>query len=160
MGLFGHIGLGLAFKKVAPRILLWILLLSTMVIDIPAIIFFSAPLWITHSLFMAAIWSLTAMGIAAFISLYLNSRDPSNEKITAPIKILNTSLVIGFLLFSHWIIDFIGWSMTSNSIPLFFNDSQTIMLDIQTNIIIAALIMEIGPLIAGLTIYILYLKRR
>ncbi|MFX1382095.1 MAG: hypothetical protein ACFFBP_06580 [Promethearchaeota archaeon] len=69
------------------------------------------------------------------------------------------SLVIGIVVFSHWVIDLIGWSMTGNGIPLLFDDSQLLMLNIQIDIIIGLLIMEIGPFIIGLIMYIQYFKK-
>ena len=73
--------------------------------------------------------------------------------------IIKLSVVVGITVFSHWIIDLIGWSMTKNGIPLFFNDSQLLILNIQINLIIGLLIIEIGPFIVGLIIYIHFVNK-
>ncbi len=155
MGVFGHIGLGFIIKRFTPQIPLWILVVSTMFIDLLAMTFFIfAPLWTTHGLFMSLIWSIVAFFSTVFITKYLNNK----RDINTSIDIINTSVVIGMLVFSHWVIDLIGWSMTGNGIPLLFNDSQLLLLDFQIDLIIGLLIMEIGPMIVGLVIYIHYIR--
>ena len=155
MGLFGHLGLGFAIKRFTPQIPLWILLTSTMFIDILAMTFFIfAPLWTTHGLSMTVIWSFVAIFTTIFISNYLNNKREQGNSI----DIFKTGLVIGMLVFSHWIIDLIGWSMTGSGIPLLFNDSQLLLLNIQIDLIIGLLIIEVGPMIIGLGIYIQYIR--
>ena len=155
MGLFGHLGLGFAIKRFTPQIPLWVLLISTMFIDILAMTFFIfAPLWTTHGFFMAVVWSFIVTIVAAFMFKYLNKK--KNQKKS--MDIFNTSTVIGLLVFSHWVIDLIGWSMTGSGIPLLFNDSQLLLLNIQIDLIIGLLIIEIGPMIIGLVIYIHYIR--
>ncbi|MFX1275517.1 MAG: hypothetical protein ACFFAT_10785 [Promethearchaeota archaeon] len=159
MGLFGHLGFALAVKRFTPQIPLWVLLFCSMLIDIPAMIFWTLPLWITHGLIMAIIWSLISMFISIIIFLYLNIKTQKIKNKKSINMIIFLSLVIGIVVFSHWVIDLIGWSMTGNGIPLLFDDSQLLMLNIQIDIIIGLLIMEIGPFIIGLIMYIQYFKK-
>ena len=155
MGVFGHFGLGFAVKRFVPQIHLWILLTSTMFADILAMsVFILAPLWTTHGLFMSLIWSGIATLGTALITKYVNSKSEQDNRI----NVFNASILIGLLVFSHWVIDLIGWSMTGTGIPLLFDDSQLLLLDIQINLIICVLLMELGPMIAGLVIYIHYMK--
>jgi len=160
MGFFGHIGLGLVIKRFTPQIPLWVLLISSTLIDIPAIIFMGLiPLWLTHGLFMAIIWTLLSILGSFLIFIYLNSKKKQYNNKKSTKTILFMSMVIGMVVFSHWVIDLIGWSMTGNGIPILFNDSQLFMINIQINIIIGLLIFEFGPFIIGLVIYIHYFRK-
>jgi hypothetical protein len=102
-----HLGIGLMFTLLTPDIPVFILIGCAYLLDI---LFFGflmlgleslpkaeriaeAP-W-SHSLFMALVWSLLA-GLIAF----LFTQTPF------------TSIIIGLLVFSHWIIDFIVSPMT------------------------------------------------
>jgi hypothetical protein len=76
---------------------------------------------------------------------------------------LKVSLVIGLLIFSHWILDLIGWPMTvinPNSIgtPLLFDDAVNIGLGLYSSWF-GALLMDIGVFVLGLIPYLLYLKK-
>ena len=48
--------------------------------------------------------------------------------------------------------------MTGIGIPLLFSDSQLLILNIQINLILGLFLIEIGPMIIGLIIYIQYIK--
>ena len=75
IGVFGHLGLGFAIKRFTPQIPLWILLTSTMLIDILSLTFFIfTPLWTTHGLFMSVNWSVLALFTTIFIAKYLNTK--------------------------------------------------------------------------------------
>ena len=149
MGLFGHLGLGLITKRFTHEIPLWSLLLSTMLIDLPAIFLSNLiPLWLTHGLIMAAIWSILTSICT------INIIKKSNSKL----PVMSTSIILGLLVFSHWVIDLFGWSMMNIGIPLFFNDVQLLILPIQMNLIIGALIIEISPFILGLIIFLQYYR--
>ncbi|MFX0051696.1 MAG: hypothetical protein ACFE8U_10445 [Candidatus Hermodarchaeota archaeon] len=102
-----HLGVGLAFKLITPEVPVVILVVCSYLLDI---VFFGflfvgleelpkedrvveAP-W-SHSLFMAVIWSILAALVIILIS--------NNVYI---------SMIIGLLVFSHWVIDFIVSPMT------------------------------------------------
>jgi hypothetical protein len=153
MPALAHFGIGLAAKRLFPKIPLWALLISVMVIDILSFIFLFA-IWFSHGLFMAVVWSISATLITTIITRLLNSKKGRD------IKILYTSIIIGVLVFSHWILDFIGWPMTVinpdlTGIPLLFSDSVTIGLGVYSTWF-GALTMDIGVFVIGLGIYLHY----
>jgi uncharacterized membrane protein YhaH (DUF805 family) len=149
--LFGHIGVGLAAKAAAPRVPLGALLLSTMAIDTLSGAFglagieavdaggaISVP-W-SHGLFMAGVWSLAGGALAFFLS-----RDR------------RIGLVVGLLVFSHWVLDFISHPMGMGQelppdLPLLFEGSPKVGLGLY-NSVAAALITDLGLLAGGIAIY-------
>ncbi len=149
----GHLAVGLAAKRAAPRTSLIILLVASELIDLLCFAFIFAGLersseqlslsyipW-SHSLFMAVVWSIAASTI-----IYVFSRDR------------RTSIVIGLVVFSHWILDFIAHDP---DLPLFFGNSPLVGLGLEwthtANGLIVhyaqGLIVEIGLLIGGFIIY-------
>jgi hypothetical protein len=95
----------------------------------------------SHSLFMSIIWSL-----AGFVLAYLLTRDR------------RTSIVIGLLVFSHWLLDFVSHPMGMGrelppDIPLFFAGSPKVGLGLY-NSVAAALITDFGLLFAGVAVYL------
>ena len=103
---------------------------------------------------MALVWSASSIVITVLITKLLNSK--KNQEI----KVLYTSLAIGFLVFSHWVLDFIGWPMSvmvpdATGVPLLFNDSLTIGLGVYSTWF-GALTMDIGVFVIGLAIYLHY----
>ena len=156
MPALAHIGIGLAAKRFFPKIPLWALLISVMAIDILSFIFIF-DIWISHGLFMAVVWSISAELITVLISALLNSKKERN------IQKFKVSIIIGFLVFSHWILDFIGWPMSVinpdlTGVPLLFNNSVTIGLGVYSTWI-GALTMDIGVFVVGLAIYLHYIKK-
>ncbi|MBY9008615.1 MAG: hypothetical protein KGD74_01960 [Candidatus Lokiarchaeota archaeon] len=157
-----HFGIGLAAKRFFPKIPLWALLISVMAIDILSFIFIFA-LWPSHGLFMAVVWSASAMLITALITAFLKSKKEQDKNMTSAlwnIEILYTSMIIGLLVFSHWVLDLIGWPMTvinpdATGVPLLFDDSVWIGLGVYTTWF-GALTMDIGVFVAGLAIYLHY----
>lgn len=155
----GHIGFGFAAKKIAPKVNLLVLLIASELIDIMWGVFYftgidhnrvgidSSP-W-SHSLFMSVIWSVLAALIAA--SFYHDNR---------------SGIVIGLLVFSHWVIDFITHPMGAlfggiplqPDLPLFFNGSSKVGLGLYNHSFTIAIVTDIGMLIIGIIIYILYIK--
>src|SRR5512134_1127161 len=95
----GHFAVGLAAKPAAPKVSLGILLVATQVIDILFAIFLVAgvpraegsSVW-DHGLVMSLVWSALVFGI-----YFAFSRD------------LRMGILVGFLVLSHWIGDFISW---------------------------------------------------
>jgi hypothetical protein len=143
MGPPGHIAMALALKPVAPKASLIVLMVATEIIDLLSFGFLAIgierlgehPLlhW-SHGLFMSFIWSLLA-GLIAF----LFSRDR------------RISLVIGFLVFSHWVMDFISHQA---DLPLLFSGSPLVGLGLESSLVVG-LIMEFSLLGAGLAIYLI-----
>ncbi|NVM37509.1 MAG: hypothetical protein HWN81_18075 [Candidatus Lokiarchaeota archaeon] len=165
MPALAHIGIGLATKRFAPQIPLWALLLSAMFIDILSFLFLFA-IWISHGLFMSVIWSIIAMLITALIKMRLNSKKEQDKKTKSPswsIENLHITLIIGLLVFSHWVLDFIGWPMSvidpsATGVPLLFDDAVNIGLGVYSTWF-GALLMDIGVFVVGLGIYIHYVKK-
>ncbi|MFX0210162.1 MAG: hypothetical protein ACFFDT_29540 [Candidatus Hodarchaeota archaeon] len=102
-----HLGIGLAFKLIVPEVPVIMLVVCSYLLDITFFVFMfvgleelpqddrvtEAPL--SHSLFMALIWSVLAALVVTFI-----------------IQDIYTGIIIGLIVFSHWIIDFIVSPMT------------------------------------------------
>jgi hypothetical protein len=141
-----HFSFGFAAKRLAPKVPLAVLLIACAAIDLICVglaIFGLDPgaYW-THSLFMAAVWSLAAFGITALIS-----------------RSLRSSVVVGGLVFLHWVMDVIAWPMTAvnptmtSSMPLFFQGSPTVGLGLYRSIF-GVIFGEGVMLAAGVTIYI------
>lgn len=140
----GHFAVGFAAKPIAPKASLGILLVATQVIDILYAIFLvigvghvgGASPW-DHGLLMSVIWSVIAFAIAFLF--YRN---------------LRSSIVIGFLVLSHWICDFISWD---HILPLAFGDSPLVGLGLYNSIAIM-LAGDFGLFAVGITIYLLRTK--
>ena len=152
-----HLGVGLAAKPVAPKIPLALLIVSAYIIDIVWGAFFlmgieHAPepgvtatnAW-SHGLFMATVWSLL-VGLLAW-----------------RIADRRSGLIIGLLVFSHWLVDFISHPMTAvfpddTGLPIFFADSPLVGLGVWRSQLGVA-IGEYGLFILGLVIYLFTLRR-
>lgn len=100
MGPAGHFAVGLAAKPLAPKVPLGILLLATEILDILATAFASAGIELTtktpgipwsHGLFMSVVW--------AFLAVLLTARFYRDFR---------ASLIVGLLVLSHWVLDFIS----------------------------------------------------
>jgi hypothetical protein len=149
----GHLGVGLAAKRIAPRTPLIVLLVASELIDLLCFGFIFAGLersseqielsyipW-SHSLFMSIVWSIA---IGAIVFLFSHDR--------------RMSLVIGLVIFSHWALDFIAHDP---DLPLFFGNSPLVGLGLEwthtANGLVVhyaqGLIVEIGLLIGGFVIY-------
>ena len=155
---FGHIGAGLAAKPLAPRAPLGGLLFATTAIDTLSGLLMIAgiesvdasgasSIYWSHGLFMSAVWSTAGFALA-----YLLTRDR------------RTSIVIGLLIFSHWILDFISHPMGMGrklppDIPLLFEGSPKVGLGLY-NSVPAALITDLGLLVAGSVVYLVSTRPR
>jgi hypothetical protein len=149
----GHLGVGLAAKRVAPRTPLIVLLVASELIDLLCFAFIFAGLehsseqldlnyipW-SHSLFMSVVWSIA---IGAIIFLFSRDR--------------RMSLVVGLVIFSHWILDFIAHDP---DLPLFFGPSPLVGLGLEWTHtasgldvhFVQGMIVELGLLIGGFVIY-------
>ena len=158
MAALAHAGIGLASKRIAPGVPVWILVIAAYVIDFIWGIFFFAGIehmpfpdspttnpW-SHGLLMAVIWSL----LVGFLSMLVS-------------KDRHTSLIIGSLVFSHWVIDFISHPMTAafpgdTGLSLLFDGSPTVGLGLWSTQL-GINIGEYGTLILGLIVYILTLRK-
>lgn len=149
---FGHIGVGLAAKPAAPKAPLGALLFSATAIDTLWGVFAltgiealdtsgNSSLQWSHGLFMGVVWSVAGFGLA-----FLLTRDR------------RTSLVIGLLVLSHWVLDFVSHPMGMGKelppdLPLLFEGSPKVGLGLY-NSVVAALITDFGLLTVGSAIYL------
>jgi hypothetical protein len=153
----GHLGFGFAAKPIAPKVNLVVLLIATELIDILWGLFYftgidrgsvgidSSP-W-SHSLFMSLVWSVLAALVATRI--YHDRR---------------SGLVIGLLVFSHWVIDFITHPMGAifgdkplpPDLPIYFNGSPKVGLGLYNHSFTVAIASDMLMLVFGLAVYIWY----
>jgi len=158
----GHLGVGLALKKVEPKINLGVLFFASLFIDILLGLFilagleqvmvpsaysqlhylnFSFPY--SHSLLAVAIWSLILFGAA-----YLAWLRDSHSKIKA-------SMVIGAAVFFHWICD---WVEHPPQLPVAGNNSSMVGLGLWNNLEIA-LALEVVLVAVGTILYLKAAKK-
>lgn len=152
----GHLAIGFAAKKYAPQIPLIAFLIAAYAIDLLYFIFLIAGLdrmdynpW-SHSLLMAIFWSVSASLITWVFS-----------------RKLRGGLMIGFVVFSHWILDIIVW----DNIPVVFEKTHRIGFGLYNRIgfsltglkldsgTMIATGIELGMLLIGLSIYIVFLRK-
>ena len=151
-----HASIGLMVKPIAPRAPLWALLAATQVPDLLSYAFMAAGLehgastqtdfehglqylspasiyW-SHSLFTSLACSLVVVAIAYY---YLRER--------------RTSVLLGLLVFSHWLLDFIVYP----NMPVFFQDKPMIGIGLITSApgLIAGIILEVGLIAGGIAVY-------
>jgi hypothetical protein len=162
MPALAHFGLGFGFKRIVPKVPVIFLLIPCFLLDLICFITLIWPdpaIWISHGLFMSIVWSLLAGGFA-FLGLYLyNKKMEKKGKTESKISIWYTSIVITLLVFSHWILDVIGWPMIIGEymkVPLLFNDSKAIGFGVYSTWV-GALVMDIGVFVVGAIFYILAL---
>lgn len=147
MGPPGHFAIAFAAKPATPKAPLWVLLVATEVLDLLAFAFMAIGIehgapdpsfaW-SHGLFMSGIWSIACGGITF---LFYQDR--------------KTSIVIGLLVFSHWILDFIAHT---RDLPLFFNGSPKVGLGLESSVPVGV-VMEFSMLAAGIAIYLFDRKK-
>jgi hypothetical protein len=147
MGPPGHLAIALAARPAAPKAPLWLLLAATEILDLLAFAFIAigvehgapepAIAW-SHGLFMSVAWSV-ASGAIAFL-LWRERR---------------TSIAVGLLVFSHWVLDFLSHT---RDLPLLFNGSPLVGLGLESSIPIGVTI-ELSMLAGGIAIYLLTRKR-
>jgi hypothetical protein len=163
MGPPGHLAIGFAAKPAAPKAPLWVLLVAT---EVPDLLFFAfqavgienagisttdfdqgvqilspGSIPYSHGLFMCMVWSVVAVAIA-----FLFYRDR------------RTSIVIGLMVFSHWMLDFI---VHVPDLPLLFDGSPLVGLGLWASgpgLIISG-ILEFVLLTGGIAIYLVTRKR-
>ncbi len=147
MGPPGHLAIAFAAKPAVPKTPLWALLIATEILDFLAFAFIAVGIehgapepslaW-SHGLFMSVVWSVVTV---ATVFLVCRNR--------------RTSITIGLLVFSHWVLDFVSHS---RDLPLLFNGSPLVGLGLETSIPVG-IIMEFSMLAGGVAIYLLARKR-
>lgn len=163
MPALAHFGVGFGFKRIAPKIPVIFLLIACFLLDLIyfiTLIWANAATWISHGLFMSVIYSLFAGGVTALGVHLFNKSKENKGQIEQKLSIWHTSIVICLVVFSHWILDVIGWPMSvmdssvDTKVPLLFNDSQAIGLGVYGTWA-GAVIVDIGVFVVGLVFYIL-----
>ena len=163
MGPPGHFAIGLAAKPSVPAVPIWVLLLASWFLDVLSFAFealglekfavsksdFAKGVQIlvpgsvlySHGLVISILWSIL-FGAVAFIFF----RDQ------------RTSVILGLVVFSHWILDFI---VHPPDLPLFLEGSPNLGLGLWTSGpgLIASFFLEFILLAAGVTIYLIFRKR-
>lgn len=130
----GHLAAGFTAKPADPKIPLWVFLIASEINDILYFLFSTTGIeqktvmtmdfsqgvkyltpavnpW-SHGLFMSVIWSLIAAMVGFLV--YKDRR---------------SSLLLGFVVFSHWLLDF----MMHSNLPLFFNGSPLVGLGLENS---------------------------
>jgi len=158
----GHLAAGFTAKAAAPNVPLWVLLAASDTNDLLYVRFSSTGIEPragftmdfhqgvrhltsltnprSHGLFMSIVWSVIAAVIALLI--YRNQR---------------TAEVIGLVVFSHWVLDFL---MHSN-LPLFFDNSPLLGLGLENSGpgFIFMTILDLVLLGGGIALYWITRKR-
>jgi hypothetical protein len=156
----GHLGFGFAAKPLAPKVNVWVLLLASELTDILWAVFYftgidcnvdtqTAP-W-SHGLFMSVVWAVLAALLAS--RLFRDRR---------------SGIVVGLLVFSHWVVDFIthpmgaiyGGKPLPPDLPLFFYGSPKVGLGLYNHFFTLAIASDLLMLFAGIAIYIWYRVKR
>jgi hypothetical protein len=155
MSPIGHFAAGLAAKRVAPKVPLFVLLFATLILDVLAIAFAFAGIegaktgipW-SHGLFMSVVWSGAAALLIARI--YRNYR---------------AGVVVGLLVLSHWVLDFVSHPMGFGhprppDLPLLFGSSPKVGLGLYNSIsVFQAIAIELGMFILGAAVYVTYIVK-
>jgi len=153
MAALAHIAVGFAARPLSKKVPVGILILATMFLDLLAIAFAligiekTGSIYWSHGLFMSVIWSVMMAIVASLI--YRSYR---------------SGLFVAFLVFSHWILDFITHPMGAVSggkplppdLPLLFAGSRQVGLGLYNHSLVQAYAIEYGSLIVGVAIYIVY----
>lgn len=153
----GHLAIGFIAKKFTPKTHVIVLLIAAYLIDLLHFCFLICGLdaadyspW-SHSLLMAMFWSV----LTILITLQITRK-------------YRLGIILGILVFSHWILDFLVWDNLpvafgkTNNIGLgFYNfigfDPSNITFDIS---LIIATILESGLLAFGLIVFFRVRKKR
>ncbi|MCL4248871.1 MAG: hypothetical protein KJ065_12060 [Anaerolineae bacterium] len=151
-----HASIGLMAKGVAPKAPLWALVAATQLPDLLSFGFFAVGLehgaetrldfehglqyvsqpsipW-SHGFFMCVVWSLLVMAIAFYLS--------RNRR---------TSIVIGLMVMSHWLLDFIVYLY----VPVLFDNSIWTGLGLITSVpgLVIGIALEIALIVGGIAVY-------
>ena len=160
MAALAHAALGFAAKRVASSTPLWVLLVAVYAVDVVWAMFWLAGLdhfpqpgievpapW-SHSLTMACLLSLGAGAVASLFT--------ANRRLW---------LLVGTLVLSHWLVDFITQPMRAAfpgagfRMRVFFTPSPTIEgFGLYSSAIVLNLV-EYGTLTLGVLVYVLAVRR-
>ena len=146
MSPIGHLAMGFAAKTAGRKVPLGVLLAASWLLDILYFLFAFAgiesaknitqpgvvPSPFSHGLFMAVVWSVLAGVLAGWV--YRSRR---------------AGVVIGLVVFSHWVLDFISW----NNLYLFFEGSPQVGLGLFNSLGGNFILVELGLMVVGLAIY-------
>ena len=159
-----HLGVGLAAKPLAPEINVGWLILGNYVLDILWFGFAAVglevwptpgaqdhPPWWEHSFLMAIVWSVL-FGLLAY---WLARRARRRTYV---------GVFFGLMVFAHWVLDVITHPMTAmvpddTGLPLAFGKAPMLGLGLYRSIT-AVWITEIGSVVLGLVIYVVWRVRR
>ncbi len=167
MGPLGHCAVGMAAKPMASRVPLGVLLIAPFALDLLAVGLGFAGIesdakgiaW-SHGLFMSAVWSALAGVLGA--RMFHDRR---------------SGVVIGLLVFSHWVLDFISHPIPFSSfswrhwqwdyghaiapdLPLLFAKSPKVGLGLYNHIsAVEATVLEFAMFVAGTAVYLAYRGR-
>jgi membrane-bound metal-dependent hydrolase YbcI (DUF457 family) len=141
----GHLAVGFAVKRAVPRVPLAVLLVASWLLDILYFVFVFAGLesqdepapW-SHGLLMSVMWSLLAGLLAVGIS--------GDRRI---------GTAVGFVVFSHWVLDFISW----NQLPLLLPGSATVGLGLIHRIGGSVVYVELALFLPALASYIVFVVK-
>jgi len=169
MSPIGHSAIALAAKPLAARVPLGYLILASVSLDVLTISFAFAGIegstetgfpW-SHGLLMSLIWSVLASIVT--IRVLRDSR---------------AGIIVGLLVFSHWILDFIShpipfpsfswssWQWTyghplPSDLPLLFGGSPRVGLGLYNSIsAVEATLLEVGMFILGTLTYVRFTIRQ
>jgi hypothetical protein len=152
-----HLSFGFAGKWISPKVPLFILFIASELLDILWMIFWVAGIektsgapW-SHGLLMAIIWSILSSLI--IILIYKNGK---------------SGIIVGLIVFSHWVLDFITHPMgaVTNGKPLppdlylLFYNSPRVGLGLYNHSKIIAYIFEFSFFILGLVSYVILRKKQ
>jgi len=160
----GHLGVAFAVKPLTPKAPLWLLLIASEALDLLCFGFIAIGMekaavsqtdfqcgvqtietgsipW-SHGFFMSIVWSLIFTIIAYLV-----------------FKNWRTSRMVGLVVFSHWILDFI---VHPPDLPLLFRDSPELGLGLWTSGpgLIFSAVLEFVLLGSGIAIYWISRRRK
>ena len=164
MGPPGHFAIGFAVKPTAPAVPIWVFLIASWFLDVLSFGFEAIGLekfavsqsdfeqgvsiilpgsvpW-SHGLVMSIIWSLLFGAV-----VYIFFRD------------WRTSGILGFVVFSHWVLDFI---VHIPDLPLLLEGSPLLGLGLWSSGpgLIASTFLELALIAGGIAIYIAWRKQK
>jgi len=160
----GHFAIALVAKPIAPKAPLWVLLAASEALDLLCFGFVAAGIehtgerqvgiaqgirivtqgsipW-SHGLFMSLVWSVAAAAVGYWVF-----RDR------------RTSVVLGLVVFSHWVLDFI---VHLPDLPLLFDASPKVGLGLWgtgPGLILSG-VLEVLMLAGGIIIYIKWRRKK
>jgi hypothetical protein len=150
MAAIAHLGVGLAAKRVAPKAPVWALVVAAWAIDLVFGVFVMLGMEqlpgpgvagspYSHGLLMAVVWSVLG-GLVWLLAT----------------KDRRTALLVGGVVFSHWIVDFISKPMfaafpSDTGLPLLFDTAHTYGLGLYRTAL-GQNIGEYGTLVVGAVI--------